>query len=85
MTNEEKLRAYIRKLIEEELNEISTSAGAGKTTLANALIKKCSDTCINVDGDGLRELFQNFDLTPKQIQRSYEMHRDQKRLKKNLR
>ena len=38
--------------------------GAGKTTLANALIEKCSDTCINVDGDGLRELFQNFDYSP---------------------
>jgi adenylylsulfate kinase len=37
--------------------------GAGKTTLANALIEKCSDTCINVDGDGLRELFQNFDYS----------------------
>lgn len=29
MTSEEKLRAYIRKIIEQELNEISTSAGAG--------------------------------------------------------
>ena len=37
--------------------------GAGKTTLANALIENCSDTCINVDGDGLRELFQNFDYS----------------------
>jgi hypothetical protein len=32
MTNEEKLRALIRKVIEEELNEISTSAGAGPYT-----------------------------------------------------
>ena len=38
--------------------------GAGKTTLANALIEQCSDTCINIDGDGLRELFQNFDYSP---------------------
>lgn len=37
--------------------------GAGKTTLANALIEQCSDTCINIDGDGLRELFQNFDYS----------------------
>lgn len=29
MTNEEKLRAYIRKIVEQELDEISTSAGAG--------------------------------------------------------
>jgi hypothetical protein len=29
MTNEEKLRAVIRKIIQEELDEISTSAGAG--------------------------------------------------------
>ena len=29
MTNEEKLKELIRKIIEEELNEISTSAGAG--------------------------------------------------------
>ena len=36
MTNEEKLRAYIRKLIEEELNEISTSAGAGAYLTAKA-------------------------------------------------
>jgi adenylylsulfate kinase len=38
--------------------------GAGKTTLANAFIEKCSDNCINIDGDGLRELFQNFDYSP---------------------
>ena len=38
--------------------------GAGKTTLANALMEQCSDTCINIDGDGLRELFQNFDYSP---------------------
>jgi adenylylsulfate kinase-like enzyme len=37
--------------------------GAGKTTLANALIENCSDNCIHVDGDGLRELFQNFDYS----------------------
>jgi hypothetical protein len=29
MTNEEKLRAFIRKVLEQELDEISTSAGAG--------------------------------------------------------
>lgn len=29
MTNEEKLREFIRKIMQEELNEISTSAGAG--------------------------------------------------------
>lgn len=29
MTNEEKLRAFIRKVLEQELQEISTSAGAG--------------------------------------------------------
>lgn len=32
--------------------------------------------------DVLDNLMVNFDLTPKQIQRSYEMHRDQQRLKK---
>jgi hypothetical protein len=32
----------------------------------------------------LDNLMINFDLTPKQIQRSYEMHRDQKKLKKIL-
>jgi len=39
--------------------------GAGKTTLANAMIKECNDNCIHIDGDGLRDLFQNFDYTPK--------------------
>jgi len=34
--------------------------------------------------DVLDNLMINFDLTPKQIQRSYEMHRDQKKLKKIL-
>jgi len=34
--------------------------------------------------DILDNLMLNFDLTPKQIQRSFEMHRDQKRLKKIL-
>lgn len=34
--------------------------------------------------DILDNLMLNFDLTPKQIQRSFEMHRDQKRLKKLL-
>ena len=29
MTNEEKLRALVRKMLQEELDEISTSAGAG--------------------------------------------------------
>jgi hypothetical protein len=33
MTNEEQLRAIIRKLLEQELDEISTSAGAGHTSL----------------------------------------------------
>ena len=37
--------------------------GAGKTTLAKAMIEKSSDNCIHIDGDGLRELFQNFDYT----------------------
>jgi hypothetical protein len=36
MTNEEKLRAYIRKVLEEELEEISTSAGAGAYLTAKA-------------------------------------------------
>ena len=39
--------------------------GAGKTTLAKAMIKECNDNCIHIDGDGLRDLFQNFDYTPK--------------------
>jgi len=39
--------------------------GAGKTTLAKAMIKECNDKCIHIDGDGLRDLFQNFDYTPK--------------------
>ena len=39
--------------------------GAGKTTLATAMIKECNDNCIHIDGDGLRDLFQNFDYTPK--------------------
>jgi len=38
--------------------------GAGKTTLAKALINRCSDDCIHIDGDGLRNLFQNFDYSP---------------------
>lgn len=37
--------------------------GAGKTTLAEAFIRNCSDNCIHIDGDGLRELFQNFDYS----------------------
>jgi adenylylsulfate kinase len=37
--------------------------GAGKTTLANALIENCKDNCIHIDGDGLRELFNNFDYS----------------------
>lgn len=37
--------------------------GAGKTTLANALIERCEDNCIHIDGDGLRELFNNFDYS----------------------
>ena len=36
--------------------------GAGKTTLAKAMIKECNDNCIHIDGDGLRDLFQNFDF-----------------------
>ena len=39
--------------------------GAGKTTLAKAMIKECNNDCIHIDGDGLRDLFQNFDYTPK--------------------
>ena len=39
--------------------------GVGKTTLAKAMIKECNDNCIHIDGDGLRDLFQNFDYTPK--------------------
>lgn len=38
--------------------------GAGKTTLAKAMIKECNDNCIHIDGDGLRDLFQNFDYSP---------------------
>ena len=38
--------------------------GAGKTTLAKAMIKECTDKCIHVDGDGLRDLFQNYDYSP---------------------
>jgi len=37
--------------------------GAGKTTLAELFIKNSSDHCVHIDGDGLRELFQNFDYT----------------------
>tara|TARA_Y100000356_G_C11144982_1_gene227447 strand:- start:18 stop:719 length:702 start_codon:yes stop_codon:yes gene_type:complete len=29
------------------------------------MIKECNDNCIHIDGDGLRDLFQNFDYTPK--------------------
>ena len=39
--------------------------GAGKTTLAKAMIKECNNDCIHIDGDGLRDLFKNFDYTPK--------------------
>ena len=39
--------------------------GAGKTTLAKAMIKKCSDNCIHIDGDELRDIFQNYDYTIK--------------------
>jgi len=38
---------------------------SGKTTLAEALINDSSDNCIHIDGDGLRELFQNFDYSEK--------------------
>lgn len=38
--------------------------GAGKTTLAKAMIKQCSDNCIHIDGDGLRDLFKNYDYSP---------------------
>jgi|TARA_R110002020_G_scaffold394515_2_gene604530 adenylylsulfate kinase-like enzyme len=38
--------------------------GSGKTTLALAMIEECNGTCVHVDGDGLRDLFQNFDYTP---------------------
>jgi len=39
--------------------------GAGKTTLAKALIEKCSDNCIHIDGDELRDIFQNYDYSIK--------------------
>ena len=39
--------------------------GSGKTTLAKAMINECSDNCIHIDGDDLRDLFQNFDYSPK--------------------
>lgn len=39
--------------------------GAGKTTLAKAMIEKCDDKCIHIDGDNLRDLFQNYDYSPK--------------------
>ena len=38
--------------------------GAGKTTLATAMIEECNDKCLHIDGDKLRELFQNFDYSP---------------------
>jgi GTPase SAR1 family protein len=40
--------------------------GAGKTTLANALIEQLNsnDKCIHIDGDGLRDLLQNYDYSP---------------------
>ena len=28
------------------------------------MIEECKGTCVHVDGDGLRDLFQNFDYTP---------------------
>jgi len=37
--------------------------GAGKTTLAKAMMERCSENCIHVDGDGLREMFKNFDYS----------------------
>ena len=37
--------------------------GAGKTTLAKAMMKECSQNCIHIDGDGLREMFKNFDYS----------------------
>ena len=39
--------------------------GAGKTTLAKAMIEKCNDNCIHIDGDELRDIFQNYDYTVK--------------------
>lgn len=39
--------------------------GAGKTTLAKALIEKCSDNCIHIDGDELRDIFKNYDYSTK--------------------
>ena len=39
--------------------------GSGKTTLAKAMIEECADQCIHIDGDNLREIFQNFDYTEK--------------------
>lgn len=37
--------------------------GSGKTTLAEALIKDCADTCLHLDGDELRHFFNNKDYT----------------------
>ncbi len=37
--------------------------GSGKTTLAKALIEDCSDNCLHLDGDELREFFNNTDYS----------------------
>lgn len=37
--------------------------GAGKTTLAKALIEDCADECFHIDGDNMREMFKNTDYT----------------------
>ena len=37
--------------------------GSGKTTLAKALIDDCSDNCLHLDGDELREFFKNDDYS----------------------
>ena len=39
--------------------------GSGKTTLAKAMLNECSDNCIHIDGDELRDLLKNFDYSPK--------------------
>ena len=38
--------------------------GSGKTTLANAVMERLNaDKMLHIDGDGLRDIFQNYDYT----------------------
>lgn len=37
--------------------------GAGKTTLAKAMINDMAKDCFHIDGDGLRDVLKNFDYT----------------------